>query len=361
MLDIARKIEGTVKYASVHASGVVVAPDDLVNYTPLQYAPQSTRIITQYDMYMIEELGLLKLDLLGLRTLSEIETALNLIEERRKIKVQLNYEKLDDELAYKIYREGKTVGVFQTEGRGMTEYLKKLKPSSIDDIIAMISLYRPGPVELIPKYIKRKFNQEKIEYLHPKLEPILKNTYGIAIFQEQLMKIAQELAGFTLQEADILRKAIGKKIAHLLEEQKNKMINGMIENGIDKNTAEKIWSWYEPFARYGFNLSHAVCYALISYQTSFIKAHYPIEFITSLLIHEGKDIERIKVLIEEAKKWNIKVLPPDINESKEIFTIVDEKTIRFGLASIKNVGYKLAEEIVKEREKNGKFSLSDES
>ena len=355
LFEIARKFEGTVRHASVHASGVVVTPTKLTDFTPLQYAPQEKKIITQYDMYSIEELGLLKLDLLGLRTLSEIETTIELVKKRRGIEVKLDYENLNDEKAYEIYREGKTVGVFQVEGRGMTEAFKKLKPSNIEDINAMIALYRPGPVELIPHYIKRKFGKENIEYLHPKLEPILKDTYGIAIYQEQLMKIAQVLAGFTLSEADVLRKAIGKKIASLLEEQKNKMIEGMIKNGIDKETAEKIWSWYEPFARYGFNKSHSISYAMISYQTAYLKAHYTIEFLTSLFIHEGNDVERIKELFDEAKRWNIKVLPPDINESREIFTIVDDKTIRFGLASIKNVGRKLVEDIIEERDKNGPF------
>ncbi len=355
LFDVAKRLEGTVRHASVHASGVVVAPVSLTSFVPLQYAPQEKKIITQYDMYSIEDLGLLKLDLLGLRTLSEIETTIELVKKRRGIEIQLDYQKLDDEKAYQIYAQGKTVGVFQVEGKGITEYFKKLKPTNIEDINAMIALYRPGPVELIPSYIRRKFGKEKIEYLHPKLEPILKETYGIAIYQEQLMKIAQTLAGFTLSEADVLRKAIGKKIPHLLEEQKNKMIEGMIKNGIDKETAEKIWSWYEPFARYGFNKSHSVAYALISYQTAYLKAHYPIEFLTALFIHEGKDVERIKELFDEAKRWNIKVLPPDINESRENFTIVDDQTIRFGLASIKNVGRKLVEDVIEERDKNGLF------
>lgn len=355
LFDVARRLEGTIRHASVHASGIVITPVSLTNFTPLQYAPQDKKIITQYDMYSVEELGLLKIDLLGLRTLSEIETTLELIKQRRGIEVNLDYENLNDEKAYEIYSQGKTVGIFQAEGKGITDYFKKLKPTNIEDINAMIALYRPGPVELVPSYIRRKFGQEKIEYLHPKLEPILKDTYGIAIYQEQLMQIARVLAGFTLAEADVLRKAIGKKITYLLEEQKNKMIDGMIKNGIDKETAEKIWSWYEPFVRYGFNKSHSVAYALISYQTAYLKAHYPIEFLAALFIHEGKDVERIKELFDEAKRWNIKILPPDINESRENFTIVDDRTIRFGLASIKNVGQKLVEEIINERDRNSSF------
>ncbi|MGC8981572.1 MAG: DNA polymerase III subunit alpha [Minisyncoccia bacterium] len=360
LFDVAKRLEGTVRHASVHASGIVITPEDLTEYLPLQYAPQEERIITQYDMYSIEDLGLLKLDILGLRTLSEIETTIDLVKERRNIEVSLDYEKLDDENVYKIYQEGNTVGVFQVESRGMTSYLKKIHPTSIDDIIAILALYRPGPIELLPHYIKRKHGLEKVEYLHPKLEPILNKTYGIAIYQEQLMKIAQELAGFTLQEADVLRKAIGKKNEALLKEQREKMINGMIKNGIDKETAEKIWKWYEPFVRYGFNLSHAVSYALISYQTAYLKRYFPLEFLTALLIHEGKDVERIKELIEDAKKLGIKILPPDINESRKDFTIVDNDKIRFGLGSIKNVGSKLVEDIVNERDRNGPYlSIAD--
>jgi DNA polymerase-3 subunit alpha len=356
ILDLAQRLEGTVRHVSVHASGVVIAPQDLTEYLPLQYAPQENRIITQYDMYAVEDLGLLKLDILGLRTLSEIETTLNLIQQRRKIEVSLDYEKLDDPKVYDIYRKGQTLGVFQVESKGMADYFIKLNPNNINDINAMIALYRPGPVELIPSYIRRKNKQEPITYLHPLLKDILEETYGIAVYQEQLMKIAQVLAGFTLSEADILRKAIGKKIPSLLEEQKNKMIEGMIKNGIDEETAYKIWSWYEPFARYGFNKSHSTAYALISYQTAYLKAYFTIEFLTALFIHEGYDIERIKELFEEAKKWKIKVLPPDINESFETFTIVDDHSIRFGLSSIKNIGEKLTSEIIQERLTNGPYT-----
>lgn len=356
LLETAQKLEGTVRHISVHASGVVITPLPLVEYLPLQYAPQEKRIITQYDMYAVEDLGLLKLDLLGLRTLSEIETTINLVKQRRGIEVNLDYENLDDPRVYEIYRQGRTLGVFQVESKGMTDYFKKLNPNNINDINAMIALYRPGPVELIPSYIKRKNNQEKVTYLHPLLKDILEETYGIAVYQEQLMKIAQVLAGFSLSEADVLRKAIGKKISHLLEEQKNKMIEGMIKNGIDQETAQKIWSWYEPFARYGFNKSHSISYALISYQTAYLKAYFTIEFLNSLFIHEGNDIERIKELFEEAKRWKIKILPPDINESFETFTIVDDHTIRFGLSSIKNVGERLTQEIIQERLTNGPYS-----
>lgn len=354
LLQIAKRLEGTVRHASVHASGVVITPTDLTDYVPIQPAPQDeTRLITQYDMYSVEALGLLKIDILGLRTLSEIETAQNLIQERHQQEVSFPE---DDKKVFEILAKGETVGVFQLEGRGITDYLIHLKPSSLEDIIAMVALYRPGPMELIPRYIKRKHKLEKIEYIHPKLEPILKDTYGIAVFQEQLLKIAQELAGFSLGEADVLRKAVGKKIQSLLEEQKQKMVSGMLKGGLDKTTAEKVWLWYEPFARYGFNRAHAACYAAIAYQTAYLRAHYPIEFLTAIFIHEGSDLERVKTIIDEAKRLGFKVLPPDINESNSKFTITAERTIRFGLGAIKNVGEKVVEQLERERQGGGRFT-----
>ncbi|MEK7464347.1 MAG: DNA polymerase III subunit alpha, partial [Patescibacteria group bacterium] len=252
-----------------------------------------------------------------------------------------------------------TTGIFQLESSGMRHYLKDLKPSELEDIIAMISLYRPGPIELIPSYIKRKFGKEKITYLHPKLEPILKNTYGVGVYQEQMMRIARDLGGFTLAEADTLRKAIGKKIKELLDEQKERLINGMIGNGIDKRTAEAIWELFPPFARYGFNRSHAACYAMISYQTAYLKAHYPVEFTTSLLNISSGEIERINFLINEARRLGIQVLPPDINMSFEGFT-VDAKNIRFGLLAIKNIGANIVNFIIEERSKGGPFANFNE-
>jgi len=233
--------------------------------------------------------------------------------------------------------------------------LKELRPTKFEDIVAMIALFRPGPMELIPEYIQRKHKRKKIEYLHPKLKPILKDTYGVMIYQEQLMKVAQELAGFSLGEADILRKAVGKKIRHLLLEQKEKFIKGMMKNKIGTETAEKIWNWILPFAGYGFNKSHSVSYAMIAYQTAYLKAHFPIEFMAVLMNSEQKNIDRLKILLEEAKTMGIKVLPPDINESISKFTIIDNHTIRFGLTAIKNVGHNIVEKIVEERKNRGKF------
>jgi DNA polymerase-3 subunit alpha len=360
IINAAKRLEGTIRHASVHACGTVIAPGPILDYLPLQFAPGEEKvIISQYDMYSIQEIGLLKMDFLGLRTLSIIETSKNLILQRRGKEIIFD-DKFDDQNTFELLRQGKTIGVFQLEGRGMTEYLKRLKPEKLEDIVVLLALYRPGPMELIPSFIRRKFGKEEINYLHPKLEPILKETYGIMVYQEQLMKMAQELAGYSPFEADVLRKAVGKKIKSLLDEEIKKLTERMIENGVNKEIAQKIAKLIEPFARYGFNKSHAVCYAILAYYTAYLKAHFPIEFLTSCLIHEGKDIERVKIYLQDLKNYGFKILPPDINESNFYFTIVDEKTIRFGLGSIKNIGGPLIEFIEEERKRNGPFlSLAD--
>ncbi len=360
IIDSAIKLEGTARHASVHACGVVISPEPLVNFMPLQKAPQGENsIITQFEMHNVEDLGLLKMDFLGLKNLSIIEETLRIIKELHGIEIDIEKLPLDDKKTFKLFQSGETTGIFQLESSGMRRYLKELKPSELEDILVMISLYRPGPMELIPSYIKRKFGKEKVTYLHPKLEPILKSTYGVGIYQEQMMRIARDLAGFTLAEADTLRKAIGKKIKKLLDEQKEKLIKGMIKNGIDKKTAGEIWELFPPFARYGFNRSHAACYAMISYETAYLKANYPLEFTASLLNVSGTDVERINFLINEAKRLDIKVLPPDINMSFQNFT-VDEPNIRFGLGAIKNIGAHIVEKIIEERSLRGPYEdLSD--
>ncbi len=367
LLETAKKLEGVVRHASVHASGVVITPGDLTEYLPLQFAPQDqSKIITQYEALgpgkeygPIDDLGLLKIDILGLRTLSIIDETKKLVKERHQQEIVFD-EELEDPKVYKFLHQGKTVGIFQLEGRGMTETLKRMKPENLEELSALIALYRPGPLELIPQYVRRKFGKEEIEYLHPKLEPILKNTFGIMIYQEQLMRVANEIAGFSLAEADNLRKAISKKNITLLEELKNKFIEGAIRNGTSKEVAEKLWQFIEPFGRYGFNKSHSVSYAILGYHTAFLKAYYPLEFLVACLIHEGSDIERVKVYIEDLKNLGVKVLPPDINESGFYFTLVNETTVRFGLGSIKNVGWPLIEAIEKERKNNGPFkSIAD--
>jgi len=358
LIDLAKKLEGVARHASTHACGVVISKDPLENIVPLQHPTQNEQtIVTQYEMHAIEDLGLLKMDFLGLKNLTTIEDTLKMIYAITNENIDIEKIPMDDKKVYKLLQEGNTTGLFQLESGGMQRYLKQLKPTEFEDIIAMVSLYRPGPMQFIPKYIARKNKKEKVEYIHPKLKPILESTQGICLYQEQIMKIAQEMAGFTLSEADVLRKAVGKKIKSLLLSQKEKFINGMIKNKIDKKIAERIWSWIEPSARYSFNKSHATCYATIAYQTAYLKTYYPLEFIASLLTSERNDIERIGFLIEECKKMKVEVLPPDINESFRNFSVVPKlKKIRFGLLAIKNVGTNIVESIVKERKENGKFS-----
>ena len=364
IVELAKKIEGVARHASVHACGVAIAPFPLMEKIPLQRAPQDPEtVITQYEMKSIEALGILKMDFLGLRNLTIIVDTLKNVERTEKKKIEIKKIPLNDQKTFKLLSEGKTVGVFQLESEGMQKTLKGVKPTQFEDLIAILALYRPGPAQLIPSYIRRKQGKEKIEYLHPKLEPILRSTYGVLIYQEQLMEIAKELAGFSLSEADILRKAVGKKIKELLEEQKEKLIKGMIERGIKKEVAQKIWEWILPFARYGFNKSHATGYALIAYWTAYLKAHFPYEFMAAVLNAEGSNVDKISFLLSECKRAQIKVLPPSINESFEDFRVVkigNEKVIRFGLSAIKNVGKNLVEAIISEREKNGKFkSIED--
>ena len=356
LIDTAKKLEGVARHVSVHACGVVIGDKPLTTYLPLQYAPQDeSTVITQFGMHIVEDLGLLKMDLLGLKNLTIMENAVQLIKASGKGKVDINDLPANDPKTYKMLQLGDTTGVFQFESAGMRRYMKDLIPTGLNDLIALVAAYRPGPMELIPSFINRKHGNESISYLHPKLEPIMKNTYGIGIYQEQMMRIAQDLAGYSLAEADTLRKAIGKKIKLLLDQQKDKLVNGMIGNGISEPIANAIWELFPPFARYGFNKSHAVCYATIGYQTAYLKAHYPIEFMTSLLNADTGDIDRISFLISECKKMGIDVLPPDINSSWLHFT-PNEGNIRFGLLAVKNVGRNIIEAITDNRQKQGPFT-----
>ncbi len=360
IIDAALHLEGVARHASVHACGIVISRDTLIDYVPLQRAPQNENIIiTQFEMHSIEDLGLLKMDLLGLKNLTTIEETIRLVKEIHDEVIDMSKIPLDDKKVFKLLQEADTTGVFQLESSGMRRYLKELKPTELEDIIAMVALYRPGPMELIPSFINRKHGREKVEYLHPKLEPILEKTYGIGIYQEQMMRIARDLAGFTLAEADTLRKAIGKKIKTLLEAQKEKLIKGMLDNEINEATAKKIWELFPPFARYGFNRSHAACYALIAYRTAYLKTHYPIEFMTALFNADSGDTERIAFLVAESQKSGVKILAPDINKSFVNF-VPEEENIRFGLLAIKNVGANIVEAIINERLAGGPFqNLSD--
>lgn len=367
LIDMAKKLEGVARHASVHACGVVITKNPLVESIPLQYATSKGEegikrqiIITQYEMHAVEDLGLLKMDLLGLKNLTIIESAIKLIKENRQKEIDVENLEPDDPKVFENLADGNTTSVFQLEGSGMTHYLKELKPTNIEDIIAMISLYRPGPMELIPSYVNRKHGREKITYLHPKLEPILKNTYGIMIYQEQLMQVVRDLAGFTMSQADTLRKAVGKKIKKLMMEQKEKFIKGVEKNTGSKSLGEKLWELVEPFGAYGFNRSHAASYAIIAYQTAYLKTHYPLEFMTAAMASDEKDVEKIALLVQECERLGIKVSGPDINISMQSFSPEPPNSIRFGLRAIKNVGHNIVEALVNERGSSGSFrSLAD--
>ena len=370
IIEYAKRLEGVARHASTHACGIVITKEPLTEYVPLQYASSSDRtIISQYSLHPVEDLGLLKMDFLGLKNLTIIESAIKIIKNTRGLIIDIDKIPQNDKLTYKLFQAGETTGVFQFESSGMKRYLRELKSTEFEDIIAMVALYRPGPMEWIPDYINGKHGRKKPNYLHAKLEPILAKTYGVAIYQEQVMQIARDLAGFTMAEADVLRKAMGKKIAKLLAQQKEKFIDGCVKNGISSQQAEKVFSFIEPFAGYGFNRSHAACYALIGYQTAYLKSHWPTEFMAALLTADQENTDRIAIEIDECRHMGIKVMPPDINQSYESFTVVTSgteknmavdqnevpNTIRFGLKAIKNIGNHIAEEIIKERKKNGPY------
>ena len=362
IITMAKKLEGVARHASTHAAGVIISREPLTNYTPLQHSSRSDKeIVSQYDMYSLEKIGLLKIDILGLANLTIIKNSLRIIKKVYNEEIDLDKISFEDPLVYKLLSKGETIGIFQVESAGMRKYLQQLKPNKFDDLIAMIALYRPGPMEFIPTYIRRKHGLEKIEYLHPKLKSILERTYGICVYQEQLMEIAHEMAGFTMGEADILRKAVGKKIKSLLKDQKVKFVNGMVSNGYSKGLALKIWEWIEPFARYGFNAAHAASYARIAYQTAWLKAHYPNAFMAALLTSDFGNLDRIAIEINECERLKIKVLPPSVNESFAEFGINKETgNIHFGLSAIKNVGVGVANIIQEERQKNGPYkNLTD--
>jgi len=361
IMDNALKLEGAVRHVSVHACAVVIADEPLTKYTALQHPPKDEGgIITQYSAKPIEALGLLKMDFLGLKNLTILQTAIKIIERTKGKKINLKLIPMDDKKAFALMSRGETTGVFQLESPGMKRYLKELRPTEFEDIIAMVSLYRPGPMEWIPDYIAGKHGRKMPTYQHSSLEPILKNTYGIAIYQEQILQIAQEFAGFSLGEADLLRRAIGKKIASELEAQREKFIEGSIAKGHSKNLAITIFEKViEPFAGYGFNKSHAACYAMIAYQTAYLKAHFPTEFMTALMSADYGNTDRIVVEIGECEEMGIKVLPPDVNESLSNFTVVEDGKIRFGLSAIKGLGDGSVYNIIEARGETPFVTLED--
>ena len=352
LLTNARVLEGLARHASTHAAGVVIAPGDLTDYVPL-YKPPNGETTTQFDMKSLEQVGLLKMDFLGLRTLTVIDHAVKALK-RRGVEIDIDKLPLDDEATYKIFANGETVGVFQFESDGMQDYLKKLGPTRIQDLIAMNALYRPGPMEWIGDFIDRKHGRIPMEYPHPMLEDILKETYGVIVYQEQVMQIASKLANFSLGGADILRRAMGKKDPELMQQQKIKFVEGAAENQIPKKKAEEIYDLILKFAGYGFNKSHATCYSIVAYQTAYLKAHYPVEFMAANLTSEMGNIDRVVILIEECKRMEIAILPPDVNTSVAEF-MADGGAIRYGLGAVKNVGKGAIASIVEAREKEGRF------
>ncbi len=360
VIDYAIRLEGTIRSHGVHAAGVVIAPDDIVRYIPLEIAQKGV-VSTQYPMGPVEDLGLLKMDFLGLSNLTTINNALRIIKKVNHTKIKLDELPLDDERTYELLQRGDTTGVFQLESAGMKRYLRELKPSVFDDIIAMVALYRPGPMQFIESFIKRKHGKETISYLHPKFENALKETYGILVYQEQFMQISKEFAGFTGGQADTLRKAVGKKKIDLMRKVKADFVEGAVKtSGADPKLAEEFWAQLEEFANYCFNKSHAACYGLISYWTAYLKAHYPEAFMAALMTSDQGDIDRLAIEISECKRMSIKVLPPDVNEGFVEFAVVPgKKEIRFGMAAVKGVGVGAVEEILRARE-DGKFkSIED--
>ena len=354
LINFSKILEGMNRHASTHAAGVVIAPGDLTDYVPLYRSSQGD-VTSQYDMKGLEELGLLKLDFLGLRNLTVIDNTIKLIQDKGE-KVNIEKIPLDDPKVYKLFAKGLTTGVFQFESSGMREFLKKLKPTAIEDLIAMNALYRPGPMKNIDDFISRKAGKKKIKYSHPSMEPILEETYGIIVYQEQVMQIAHEIAGFSLAEADIMRRAMGKKIKKLMDELKVKFVEGANKkNKISSTKAEDIYELIEKFAQYGFNKSHSTAYAYVAYQTAWLKAHYPAEFMSANLTSEMSNMDRVVILINECRKLKIDVDPPDINVSDINFRPVNNKTISFGLNAIKNVGTKALEQIIEARNEYGEF------
>lgn len=357
LIDLAAQLEGTFRHSGQHASAIIISKHPLTDSVPLQPAQKGdVAHVTQYSMYPVDELGLLKMDFLGLSNLSSIQRALEIIEAVYEEKVDISHVPLDDPKVYELLGHGETTGVFQLESSGMKRYLKELKPSVFDDIIAMVALYRPGPLQFIDSFIARKHGREEIRYAHPLLEGALKNTYGIPVYQEQVMQVSKDMAGFTGGEADTLRKAMGKKIAKLMAEMRVKFIEGSVKNNVARDVAEEIFTQFEEFAAYGFNKSHAACYALIAYQTAYLKAYYPSAFMAALMTADHGDTDRLAIEIEEARRMGMEVLPPDVNESFVDFGVVKETgNIRFGLAGIKNIGGGVAEAIVRERKKAGPY------
>jgi len=361
IIKYAQKIEGCARHISTHAAGVLISPTRIDDYTPVQL-DKDGKIITQYDMYTGGRDGVVnlpKFDILGIKNLSILANAIDLVKKIRGIEIDLDNIDLKDKNTYEMLARGETMGTFQLNGQGMTKVIIEMRPSNIDDVNAIVALYRPGPMEFIPDYIKRKHNPAEITYLHPKLKTILERSFGVITYQDDILMIAIKLAGYTWKEVDKFRKAIGKKIPEMMQEQKDKFYKGCSNNGIKMEVIDELWDKIETFAAYGFNKAHAASYGRVAYETSYMKANFPIEYMTALLIADSGDTDKVSEIVTECKRLNIKVIPPDINESFTDFTIVKneqgEEAIRFGLQTIKNFGEGIANAIINERKNNGKF------
>lgn len=363
IIDLARQMEGCARHTGVHAAGVVISPTPLTNWTPLQTDPKTGKLITQYDMHAVEEAGLLKFDFLGIKNLAILADAIERVREGRGLFIDIENIPLDDARTFAMLARGETEGTFQLNGSGMTRYLKELQPTSIHDINAMVALYRPGPMETIPAYIERKRNPKLIRYLDPRMSGYLDASYGLLVYQDDVLLTAITLGGYSWLEADTLRKAMGKKIPAEMEAQKEKLLAGFAgHGGLSKEKGESLWKLIEPFAAYGFNKAHAACYGKVAYQTAYMKANHPVEYMAAVLTADAGDTESIATFVAECERMQIPVLPPDVNESGSDFTVAGEgkDTIRFGLTSIKNFGEGISEAIQSERAKNGPFGTLSE-
>jgi len=360
LIDTALALEGLNRHASIHAAGVVIADKPLDNYMPL-FKTQDEQITTGYSMGALEKIGLLKVDFLGLRTLTVIDQTIKIVKDTQHKEIDIKNLALDDPKTYRLLSAARTIGVFQVESSGMRDLLRKLEPERFEDLIALLALYRPGPIGsgMLDDFIQRKHNRIPIKYDHKKLEGVLQETYGIMVYQEQIMQAANNLAGFSLSEADLLRRAMSKKIPEVMEKQRSKFIAGCVKNDIKDSVASRVFDLIEYFSGYGFNKSHSAAYALISYRTAYLKANFPVEFMTALLTSERDNTDKIVEYVNEAGRMGLEVLPPDINESAALFKVVGPKSIRFGLLAVKNVGHGAIESIIKAREEKRFVSLED--
>jgi DNA polymerase-3 subunit alpha len=357
IIDIAKKIEGNYRHASSHAAGVIITPTKLTDYVAVQWDTEHKMVVAQYDMKICEKIGLIKMDILGITNLAILGNALELTEQRRNLKIDLLNVDIQDKKAFELLSKGRTMGTFQLSSSGMTRHLVSLGPTKVQDLMAMVALYRPGPMANIPDYIKRKKDPKKIKYYVPQMENFMKDTYGILVYQDDLLYSTIELAGYNWEEADVFRKGVGKKIKEVMDSQHIRFVEGCQKHsGISAKKAEEVWDLMVPFAAYGFNKAHASSYGMVAYWTAYMKAEYTVEFMTAYMTAESNNLDKIAAAIRECEQMDIKVLPPDINHSFDNFTIENDNTIRYGFGSVKNLGSDVIKSIIEDRDKNGKFT-----